>query len=104
MQSCRRPPRPEQIWRVTLATPERCGGRRPDRRRGVRAAARYPGRRASPQLAATERHRMTDPGFSMSPVAILVLTVVVLVLMAGWLAAVFLAARQPGGGSAGQAG
>jgi len=36
----------------------------------------------------------------MSPVAILVLTVVVLVLMAGWLGVVFFVARQPGGGSA----
>jgi hypothetical protein len=42
---------------------------------------------------------MTDPGSSMSPVAILVLTVVVLSLLVGWLAVVFRAARQPGGGS-----
>jgi hypothetical protein len=44
---------------------------------------------------------MTDPHTSMSLAAILILTVVVLVSVAGWLVAVFLAARQPGGGSAG---
>jgi hypothetical protein len=43
---------------------------------------------------------MTDPHTSMSLAAILVLTVVVLVLLVGWLAVVFLAAREPGGGSA----
>jgi len=42
---------------------------------------------------------MTDPHTSMSLTAILVMTVVVLVLMVGWLAAVFLAAREPGGGA-----
>jgi hypothetical protein len=40
---------------------------------------------------------MTDPGSSMSLTAVLVLTAVVLMLMGGWLGAVFLAARQPGG-------
>ena len=39
---------------------------------------------------------MTDPGSSMSLAATLVLTVIVLVLLVGWLAAVFLAPRQPG--------
>ena len=39
---------------------------------------------------------MTDPGSSVSLTAVLVLTVVVLVLMGGWLGAIFLAARQPG--------
>ena len=43
---------------------------------------------------------MTDPRTSMSLPAILVLTVVALVLVVGWLAAVFLAGRQPGGGGA----
>jgi hypothetical protein len=36
----------------------------------------------------------------MSLAAILVLTVVVMVLLVGWLAAVFLAARDPGAGGA----
>jgi hypothetical protein len=40
---------------------------------------------------------MLDPHTSMSLAAILVLTVVVLVLVVGWLAVVFLAGRQPGG-------
>jgi hypothetical protein len=35
----------------------------------------------------------------MSLAAILVMTVVVLVLLVGWLAVVFLAAREPGGGA-----
>ena len=43
---------------------------------------------------------MNDPGGSMSLTAVLVLTVVVLVLMAGWLGAVFFVARETGGGSA----
>ena len=43
---------------------------------------------------------MTDPHTSMSLAAILVLTVVVMVLLVGWLAVVFLAAREPGVGSA----
>jgi hypothetical protein len=43
---------------------------------------------------------MTDPHTSMSLAAILVMTVVVLVLVGGWLAAVFLAGRQPGARSA----
>ena len=43
---------------------------------------------------------MLDPHTSMSLAAVLVLTVVVLVLVVGWLAAVFLAGRQPRGGSA----
>jgi hypothetical protein len=43
---------------------------------------------------------MNDPGSSISLTAVLVLTVVVLVLMAGWLGAVFLAARETHGGSA----
>ena len=98
MQSCCGLPCPEQIRRVTLATPERCGGRRPDRRRG--AAARYPGRGSLPRPAARERHRMTDPHTSMSLAAILVLTVVVMVTVVGWLAVVFLAGHQPVGGRA----
>jgi hypothetical protein len=43
---------------------------------------------------------MTDPHTSMSLAAILVLTVVVMVLVAGWLAVVFLAGREPGVGRA----
>jgi hypothetical protein len=43
---------------------------------------------------------MTDPHTSMSLAATLVLTVVALVLLVGWLAAVLLAAREPGRGSA----
>jgi hypothetical protein len=43
---------------------------------------------------------MTDPHTSMSLAAILVLTVVVMVLVVGWLVAVFLAGRQPAGGRA----
>jgi hypothetical protein len=43
---------------------------------------------------------MTDPGSSMSLTAVIVLTVVVLVGMAGWLGAVFFAAREPRDGSA----
>lgn len=43
---------------------------------------------------------MLDPHTSMSLAAILVLTAVVLVLVVGWLAAVFLAGSQPRGGSA----
>jgi hypothetical protein len=43
---------------------------------------------------------MTDPHTSMSLAAILVLTVVVMVLLVGWLAVVFLAAREPGAGGA----
>ena len=44
---------------------------------------------------------MNNPaGSSMSLTAVLVLTVVVLVLIAGWLGAVFYAGRQTGGGSA----
>ena len=42
---------------------------------------------------------MPDPHTSMSLAAVLVLTVVVLVTVLGWLAAVFLAGRQPRGGS-----
>ncbi len=37
---------------------------------------------------------MSDPGSSMSLTAVLVLTVVVIVLLFGWLAVVFRAARQ----------
>src|SRR5690349_10553431 len=99
MQSCSGLPCPELIRRVILATPQRCRGRRPDRRpRG--AAARYPGRGSSPRPAATERNRMTDPHTSMSLAAVLVLTAVVMVLVVGWLAAVFLAGHQPAGGRA----
>jgi len=43
---------------------------------------------------------MTDPHTSMSLAATLVLTVVVMVLVVGWLAAVFLAGHQPAGGRA----
>jgi hypothetical protein len=43
---------------------------------------------------------MLDPHTSMSLTAVLVLTVVVLVTVLGWLAAVFLAGHQPRGGSA----
>jgi hypothetical protein len=43
---------------------------------------------------------MTDPGSSMSLTAVIVMAVVVLVLLAGWLGAVFFAAREPKGGSA----
>ncbi len=43
---------------------------------------------------------MTDPGSSMSLTAIIVLTVVVLVAMAGWLGVVFFMAREPKGGNA----
>jgi hypothetical protein len=43
---------------------------------------------------------MTDPHTSMSLAATLVLTVVVMVLIVGWLAVVFLAGREPGTGSA----
>jgi hypothetical protein len=43
---------------------------------------------------------MNDPGSSMSLTAVLVMTVVVLVLIAGWLGAVFYAGRQTGGGNA----
>jgi hypothetical protein len=42
---------------------------------------------------------MLDPHTSMSLAAVLVLTVVVMVLVVGWLAAVFLAGRQPRAGS-----
>lgn len=42
---------------------------------------------------------MTDAGSSMSLTAIIVLTVVVLVGMAGWLGAIFFVAREPRGGS-----
>ena len=38
---------------------------------------------------------MSDPGSYMSPEAVLVMAVVVVVLLVGWLAAVFRAARQP---------
>jgi hypothetical protein len=41
---------------------------------------------------------MTDPHTSMSLAAILVLTVVVMVLVVGWLVMVFLAGNQPAGG------
>ena len=58
------------------------------------------GRRASSQLAATERCLMTDPGSSMSLTAVVVLTVVVLVAMAGWLGTVFFVAREPRSGGA----
>src|ERR1019366_4226378 len=66
----------------------------------------WPARTPPPAARAGERHPsqrpqkgalMTDPGSSMSLAGVLVLTVVVLVLLVGWLAAVFLAARQPGG-------
>ena len=40
---------------------------------------------------------MTDPHTSMSLAAILVLTAVALVSVAGWLAAVFRAGREPAG-------
>ena len=43
---------------------------------------------------------MTDPHTSMSLAAILILTVVVMVLVVGWLAAVFLAGHQRAGGRA----
>ena len=43
---------------------------------------------------------MTDPGSSMSLTAIIVLTVVVLVAMAGWLGVVFFMAREPRAGNA----
>jgi hypothetical protein len=44
---------------------------------------------------------MNDPGGgSMSLTAVLVLTAVVLVLMAGWLGAIFFVGRETGGGSA----
>jgi hypothetical protein len=43
---------------------------------------------------------MTDPGSSMSLTAITVMTVVVLAALAGWLGAVFFAAREPRGGGA----
>jgi hypothetical protein len=43
---------------------------------------------------------MTDPGSSMSLTAVIVLTVVVLVAMAGWLGVVFFVAREPRGGGA----
>jgi hypothetical protein len=43
---------------------------------------------------------MTDPGSSMSLTAVIVMTVVVLAALAGWLGAVFLAAREPRGGGA----
>jgi hypothetical protein len=44
---------------------------------------------------------MNDPGGgSMSLTAVLVLTAVVLVLMAGWLGALFFVGRETGGGSA----
>jgi hypothetical protein len=42
---------------------------------------------------------MLDPHTSMPLAAVLVLTVVVLVTVLGWLAAVFLAGRQPRAGS-----
>lgn len=38
---------------------------------------------------------MSDPGSSMSPAAVFLMAVVVLVLLGGWLLAVFRAARQP---------
>lgn len=41
---------------------------------------------------------MTDPGSSMSLTAILLLTVVVLVLISGWLAVLFAAGREPSHG------
>lgn len=40
---------------------------------------------------------MSDPGSSMSPTAVLVMATVILILLGGWLAAVFLAARQAPG-------
>ena len=43
---------------------------------------------------------MPDPGSSMSPVAVLVMALVVLVLLGWWLIAVFRAARQPASGPA----
>jgi hypothetical protein len=43
---------------------------------------------------------MSDPHSSMSLTAVLVLTVVTLVLMGGWLGAIFFAARENGGGGA----
>ena len=43
---------------------------------------------------------MTDPGSYMSLTDVIVLAVVVLGAMAGWLGAVFLAAREPRGGGA----
>jgi hypothetical protein len=42
---------------------------------------------------------MLDPNTSMSLAEVLVLTAVVLVTVLGWLAAVFLAGRQPRAGS-----
>ena len=42
---------------------------------------------------------MSDPHSSMSLTAVLVLTVVVLVLMGGWLGAIFFVARETGGGA-----
>ena len=47
---------------------------------------------------------MADSGSSMSLTAVLILTVVVLVLMGGWLGALFFVARQPGSSAARQAG
>jgi hypothetical protein len=54
---------------------------------------------------------MTDPGSSMSLTAVIVLTAVVLVAMAGWLGTVFFVGREPrsggtrpGGGDPGQTG
>ena len=41
---------------------------------------------------------MTDPGSSMSLTAVLVLTVVVRVAMAGWLGTVFFVGREPRSG------
>ena len=42
---------------------------------------------------------MSDPHSSMSLTAVLVLTVVTLVLMGGWLGAIFFAARENSGGA-----
>jgi len=42
-----------------------------------------------------ERNLMPDQSSHMSPAAILIMAVVVLVLAGVWLGAVFLAARQP---------
>jgi hypothetical protein len=41
---------------------------------------------------------LPDPGSSMSLTAVLVMAAVVLVLLGGWLIAVFLAARRPASG------
>jgi hypothetical protein len=42
---------------------------------------------------------MTDPNSYMSLTSVIVLAIVVLGTMAGWLGAVFFAAREPGGGA-----